>query len=63
MPNETIRYFGTDVVYGEDCQPLSEHQRVVVTDARGPWTSMPVGDMTCAKDDWEAPVSFEVLPF
>ncbi len=60
--SKAIRYFGADVAFGEDCQPLSRDQAVALRDHCGNQGEMTVAKMTNYEDTWRPQVSYVVLP-
>ncbi len=35
IPSDFIRYFGTDIAYGPDCEPLDDHDKVQMLQSDG----------------------------
>ena len=61
---QEIRYFGSEVAYGEDCQPLAPSQGIFVTEESVRFSeSMTASELAGAAADLRPPVSYIVLPF
>lgn len=56
---QQIRYFGADVVYGEDCRPLSRNQGITMSDGGGS-RSTTVGGMIARADSLKPRVTYRV---